>query len=116
VDASDLELPLEETDGPLGVERAMRACAIREAYEEAGVLVALAAPVDDEPLASGRAQLLAGERSFAALASEHGWRLSGARDRLRRALDHARVREPALRHHVLPRGGTARSGRERDPR
>ena len=81
VDPADLELPLEDAEGLSGVERAMRACAIREAYEEAGVLVGLAAPVDDEPLMSGRALLLDGKISFVALAQMHGWRFrAGAID------------------------------------
>ncbi|HEY2954095.1 MAG TPA: MBL fold metallo-hydrolase [Candidatus Eisenbacteria bacterium] len=58
-------------------ERVLRACAVREAFEEAGVLLALApdsAPVAAETLAAARRLLLAGETPFAALAREHGWR------------------------------------------
>jgi len=80
-------------------ERILRACAVREAFEEAGVLLALDAPehgartgVTRAPAAAGsptraatapstpaaladaRRRLLAGEVTFAALAREHGWR------------------------------------------
>src|SRR5258708_3571121 len=71
VDPSDLELPIEGGDER---ERVRRACAIREAFEESGALVALAAPVDRAPLAAARRRLLAGEATFAALAKRHGWR------------------------------------------
>ena len=57
-------------------DRILRACAVREAFEEAGVLLALdasAAPVRDA-LAEARRRLLAGEVNFAELARVHGWR------------------------------------------
>src|SRR5690349_7648843 len=71
VDASDRELPIEGGDER---ERVRRACAIRESFEEAGALVALAEPVDVGRLAEARRQLLAGEKTFPELAREHGWR------------------------------------------
>lgn len=72
VDAADAELPIAGAADL--ADRAARACAIREAFEEAGVLVGLEAPVAGAPLEPARARLLAGETSFAALALEHGWR------------------------------------------
>ena len=62
-------------------ERILRACAVREALEEAGVLLALDAPTAAPPpgvLADARRRLLAGEATFAALAREHGWRFRAA--------------------------------------
>ena len=75
VDRDDTALPLTgaSDDG----DRALRACAIREAFEETGVLLALdpAAPAPDAAtLAAARTRLLANEASFAALVAEHGWR------------------------------------------
>ena len=58
-------------------DRVLRACAVREAFEEAGVLLALApgsAPSAPATLAEARRRLLAGGATFAALAREHGWR------------------------------------------
>jgi glyoxylase-like metal-dependent hydrolase (beta-lactamase superfamily II)/8-oxo-dGTP pyrophosphatase MutT (NUDIX family) len=57
-------------------DRILRACAIREAFEEAGILVALEAPRGPEApgAAADRRRLLAGEASFATLARERGWR------------------------------------------
>jgi endoribonuclease LACTB2 len=68
----------------------LRACAIREAFEEAGVLVALdptsagaravagaspsAVATESNTLAEARRRLLAGETSFRSLAREHSWR------------------------------------------
>ena len=71
VNPEDLELPLEGAADER--ERVLRACAIREAFEEAGVLVALAAPAEFGPLGEARRRLLAGEVQFPALACEHGW-------------------------------------------
>lgn len=73
-DPADLELPLENAAGLTELERVMRACAIRESFEEAGVLVGLAAPVDPAALAAARDRLLGGHAAFPALAREHGWR------------------------------------------
>ena len=71
VDASDLELPIE---GAGRGEHPRLACAIREAFEESGALVALATPVDPAPLPDARRRLLAGEAAFPALAQRLGWR------------------------------------------
>ena len=94
---------VDREDGTLSFEDApersdpLRACAVREAFEEAGVLVGLAsgepnaailagretppgsppattAPPLREAMAEARRQLLAGEKSFRALARQHGWR------------------------------------------
>src|SRR5262249_7899019 len=73
LDAEDAELPIEgATPGP---ERALMACAIREAFEEAGVLVG-AEGVEPATLPEARRKLLAGEVMFAQLAREHGWRFT----------------------------------------
>jgi glyoxylase-like metal-dependent hydrolase (beta-lactamase superfamily II)/8-oxo-dGTP pyrophosphatase MutT (NUDIX family) len=58
-------------------DRVFRVCAVREGFEEAGVLLALDARVAAPPpaaLAEARHRLLAGDATFAALAREHGWR------------------------------------------
>src|SRR5262245_57384431 len=58
-------------------DRVFRVCAVREAFEEAGVLLALD-PESRAPapaaLADARQRLLANEAAFAALARAHGWR------------------------------------------
>jgi len=79
VDAQDSEL--EVAGAASDFERAARACAIREAFEEAGVLVGLdevAASGEPDPrlvdLAESREELLAGRVSFPELARECGWR------------------------------------------
>ena len=79
VDPQDLELPIE--GAPDDFERAARSCAIREAFEEAGVLVGLAPPPADAPgdprladLEAARARLLEGSATFPELARERGWR------------------------------------------
>jgi glyoxylase-like metal-dependent hydrolase (beta-lactamase superfamily II)/8-oxo-dGTP pyrophosphatase MutT (NUDIX family) len=73
--AEDAELPVEGAVDDR--ERTLMACAIREAFEETGVLVALAAqPAGD--VAESRRRLLAGEAAFPALAREHGWRFVAA--------------------------------------
>jgi len=77
VAAEDLDLEVagcaEEAD------RVLRACAIREAFEETGVLAGLAAgPNPDRArAAAARMRLLAGEARFDALARELGWRFDG---------------------------------------
>jgi glyoxylase-like metal-dependent hydrolase (beta-lactamase superfamily II)/8-oxo-dGTP pyrophosphatase MutT (NUDIX family) len=72
VDPEDAELPIEGE--PDEARRELMACAFREAFEEAGVLVGLADPGPPDRLAEARRRLLAGEASFLALAREHGWR------------------------------------------
>ncbi len=70
VDPQDQELDLE-ADLPDAI---LRACALREAFEETGVLAGLAASVAPEPLGEARRALLAAETTFPALARAHGWR------------------------------------------
>lgn len=76
VDAADAEVPLEGAADDL--DRAARACAIRESLEEAGVLVGLEGAADPAVLAAARARLLAGGTTLAALAREHGWRFDAS--------------------------------------
>ena len=71
VDPEDSELPIE---GAGDAERALMACALREAFEEAGVLVGVESAGSAATLAEARRRLLAGEVTFPALAREHGWR------------------------------------------
>jgi endoribonuclease LACTB2 len=59
-------------------ERVLRACAIREAFEETGVLVALEPGLAAGDTWRARSRLLDNEAGFAALAQEHGWRFRGA--------------------------------------
>ncbi len=77
VDAVDAELEVRGAADDF--ERAARACAIREAFEEAGVLIGLdaaaaAGPEGAARLAADREALLEGRVSFPALAAERGWR------------------------------------------
>ena len=72
VDPQDTELPIEEA--PEGPQRELMACAIREAFEEAGVLVGVEEPGPAERVAEARQRLLGGDDTFLALAQEHGWR------------------------------------------
>jgi glyoxylase-like metal-dependent hydrolase (beta-lactamase superfamily II)/8-oxo-dGTP pyrophosphatase MutT (NUDIX family) len=75
VDAADADL---EVGGVADAsERLLKACAIREAFEEAGVLVALDGPAETGALAAARARLLDGEVRFPELARAHGWRFRG---------------------------------------
>jgi len=75
VDAQDAALELPGADESL---RAACACAIREALEEAGVLVGLEGAADAATLADARARLLAGTATLPGLAREHGWRFDPA--------------------------------------
>ena len=73
VDPADAQLDLPGVEDE--VERAARACALREMLEETGVLAGLTAgAADAATLARAREQLLAGEATLASLAAEHGWR------------------------------------------
>ncbi|HYM79975.1 MAG TPA: MBL fold metallo-hydrolase [Candidatus Limnocylindria bacterium] len=56
-----------------GPERVMRACAIREAFEETGVLIGVVDPGPPERVAAARERLLAGEVTFPELARDFGW-------------------------------------------
>ena len=58
---------------PPGPERTARVCAIREAFEETGVLLAEGAPAADT-LEAARTRLLDGAARFGDLARQHGWR------------------------------------------
>ena len=74
IEPVDSELAIE---GATDVdERVPRACAIREAFEEAGVLIGLAEPTRCPPerLIEARQNLLAGVVAFPRLAWECGWR------------------------------------------
>lgn len=64
-------LPID--GAPEGPERTMRACALREVFEETGVLIGVANPGLDDVVGAARTQLLANEESFSTLAREHGW-------------------------------------------
>ncbi len=77
-DAEDAAL---EIDGALeGEERVLRACAIREAFEELGVLVGLEGTAPEPAaLASDRDRVLAGAARFGDLARERGWRFRADR-------------------------------------
>jgi glyoxylase-like metal-dependent hydrolase (beta-lactamase superfamily II)/8-oxo-dGTP pyrophosphatase MutT (NUDIX family) len=71
VNVEDAELAIEGAGDPSG--RELMACALREAFEEAGVLVGVEGAGPPERLAEARRRLLAGEATFPALATEHGW-------------------------------------------
>jgi glyoxylase-like metal-dependent hydrolase (beta-lactamase superfamily II)/8-oxo-dGTP pyrophosphatase MutT (NUDIX family) len=76
VDRADAELELPGITDTL--ERAARACAIREALEEAGVLVASAGTADAAAREDARARLLGGTTTLPQLAKDHGWRFDPA--------------------------------------
>lgn len=61
-------------DGAFGEDATERACAFREAFEEAGVLIGIEDPGPPAVRAEARRRLLAGEATFADLVAEHGWR------------------------------------------
>jgi ribonuclease/clavin/mitogillin len=77
-DAEDATL--EVIGAAEGDERVLRACAIREAFEEMGVLVGLdgAAP-DAASLTADRQRVIAGEVRFGDLARMRGWRVRADR-------------------------------------
>jgi len=68
----DPALPLEGTADERG--RTLRACAVREAFEEIGVLLAREGQRDAATLEEARERLLCGEATFGALAKDCGWR------------------------------------------
>ena len=78
IEPSDAELAVAGTADEQ--DRVLRACAIREAFEETGVLVALDGPLagDAHALAKARGLLLDGEASFPELARAHGWSFRAA--------------------------------------
>jgi glyoxylase-like metal-dependent hydrolase (beta-lactamase superfamily II)/8-oxo-dGTP pyrophosphatase MutT (NUDIX family) len=76
VDEEDAELAIAGVEDP--DERMLTACAIREAFEEAGVLVALDGPARLDGAAAARTRLLAGDARFADLVRRHGWRFRGS--------------------------------------
>jgi glyoxylase-like metal-dependent hydrolase (beta-lactamase superfamily II)/8-oxo-dGTP pyrophosphatase MutT (NUDIX family) len=74
VDAADAEYPLPTVADDF--ERAARVCAVREALEETGVLVAVQGDVAPASLAAARDALLAGRATLAEVAREHRWRIA----------------------------------------
>src|SRR5262245_11585892 len=74
VDAADAAFAVPAV--PDDFERGARVCAVREALEETGVLVAHEGPVDVAALAAARTALLSGAATLAQVAREHGWRLA----------------------------------------
>jgi endoribonuclease LACTB2 len=70
VDPQDAELEIEGIDP--GPQRALMACAFREAFEEAGVLLGGSDPGPEA--AAARLALLAGTTTFPALARDLNWR------------------------------------------
>jgi glyoxylase-like metal-dependent hydrolase (beta-lactamase superfamily II)/8-oxo-dGTP pyrophosphatase MutT (NUDIX family) len=73
VGPSDVEFPVAGAHDER--ERALRACAVRELFEEIGVLLARPGARDQERIEGARERLLTGERTFAQLADEHRWRV-----------------------------------------
>jgi glyoxylase-like metal-dependent hydrolase (beta-lactamase superfamily II)/8-oxo-dGTP pyrophosphatase MutT (NUDIX family) len=71
----DSRLELEGV--PDGPERWVRACALREALEEAGVLIGVRGTVTPEQREEARRLLLAGDTSLAEVAERFGWRFDG---------------------------------------
>ena len=67
-----------EVAGFAGEERVLRVCAIREAFEETGVLLGATGALDLAALPEARRRLLAGEARFGELTREHGWRFEGS--------------------------------------
>ena len=86
VDAGDAELPLEgvpdaaePTPEAQLFERASRACAIRETFEETGVLLGLSGPAPDASTLSALWEdVREARRRFADVAAERGWRFDAS--------------------------------------
>lgn len=72
LDAADAELEIE--GAPDNDDRRLMACALREAFEETGVLVGVDDPGPPEQVGEARHQLLEGTANFPALVKAHGWR------------------------------------------
>jgi len=65
---------LDEPGGPEVLKGlALEACAIRETFEEAGVLLGLSSLARPEEFEDARQRLLEGSATFLELAREHGW-------------------------------------------
>lgn len=74
VDAADGEFPVPGVTDDF--ERAARVCAVREALEETGVLLAHTDAASPAGVAAAREALLAGSATLADVAREHGWNLA----------------------------------------
>jgi len=74
VDAADTEFDVPGV--PDDFERAARVCAVREALEETGVLVAHDGDASAASIAAAREALLEGRATLADVAREHGWKLA----------------------------------------
>lgn len=74
VDAADTEFAVPGVSDAF--ERAARVCAVREALEETGVLVAHDGMVDLDGVARARTALLEGRATLADVVREHGWSLA----------------------------------------
>jgi glyoxylase-like metal-dependent hydrolase (beta-lactamase superfamily II)/8-oxo-dGTP pyrophosphatase MutT (NUDIX family) len=72
VGPGDIEIPIEGAHGEQ--ERSLRACALRELFEEIGVLLGRSGDLDRARLADARERLLSGEATFNALVAEHHWK------------------------------------------
>ena len=81
VDAEDADLalealPAELPDVPEDLAPVLLACAVREAFEETGVLIGKVAGGPPEP--GDRDRILANDVTFAALAQERGWKFDAS--------------------------------------
>ena len=74
VDAADVAFDVPGVSD--GFERAARVCAVREALEETGVLLAHDGTVDPRAVTAARAALLEGRATLADVVREHGWVLA----------------------------------------
>src|SRR5262245_38543280 len=70
-DADDAGIVIEGIES--GTERTARACALREVFEETGILLA-DSDVDAPTRDAARDRLLEGRATFAEMVREHGWR------------------------------------------
>src|SRR5206468_460044 len=76
VGPGDGSLPVTGAEDDRG--RSLRGCAVRETFEEIGVLLARSGARDARTLAEARERLLSGETTFAALAARHDWTFAAA--------------------------------------
>ena len=72
VGPGDVEISVDGAHGEQ--ERGLRACALREMFEEIGILLARSGDLDPARLADARERLLSGEATFNALVAEHHWK------------------------------------------